>query len=255
VVALLGGGTSTNYKLDLVRNMGPIITDTGNSATYTATDDTAYSGIRIVIYSGTTCNNLTFRPMLELGSTATSYVEHQEQTKTLHLGDIELAKIGTYKDRIYKEKDKWYLEKKNKQIILGNVLEIQEGDIFGVNCKFAVYRNITDMRRTTTQSYDFYCNRVSKSNGVATKYSGYTVAQNIVVIVDDNDTLESASEKLNGSIFYYPLTTPTYTEITNENLIEELNELDKMMSYNGQTNISVNGNLPMILDVSALKGE
>jgi hypothetical protein len=53
----------------------------------------------------------------------------------------------------------------------------------------------------------------------------------------------------------YVLATPTYTEITNENLVNELNELEKMMSYNGQTNISVNGNLPMILDVTALKGE
>jgi hypothetical protein len=54
---------------------------------------------------------------------------------------------------------------------------------------------------------------------------------------------------------YYVLSTPTYEEITNTNLLNELNELEKMMSYNGQTNIDINGNLPMILDVTALKGE
>ena len=54
--------------------------------------------------------------------------------------------------------------------------------------------------------------------------------------------------------FIMYLETPTYEEITNTNLIEEL-EKTKNMSYNGQTNISVSGNLPMILDVTALKGE
>jgi hypothetical protein len=60
---------------------------------------------------------------------------------------------------------------------------------------------------------------------------------------------------LTGLKILYPLATPTYEEITNTNLLNELNELEKMMSYNGTTNISVSGNLPMILDVTALKGE
>lgn len=55
--------------------------------------------------------------------------------------------------------------------------------------------------------------------------------------------------------YYFPINTPTYEEITNTNLLNELNELEKIMSYNGQTNISVSGNLPMILDITALKGE
>ena len=33
------------------------------------------------------------------------------------------------------------------------------------------------------------------------------------------------------------------------------NNLEKMYSYNGTTNIEVVGNLPMIMKVSALKGE
>ena len=47
-----------------------------------------------------------------------------------------------------------------------------------------------------------------------------------------------------------------YVRGLNGNMLNnELNELEKMMSYNGQTNISVSGNLPMLLNVSALKGE
>lgn len=52
-----------------------------------------------------------------------------------------------------------------------------------------------------------------------------------------------------------PLATETTEPITNTELIEDLNNFYNAKSYNGQTNISVEGDLPMILDVSAIKGE
>jgi hypothetical protein len=79
-----------------------------------------------------------------------------------------------------------------------------------------------------------------------------------IKFADTINTKELAKAQLDSMtnfVAYYILETPTYTEITNETLLNELNELEKMMSYNGQTNISVSGNLPMILDVTALKGE
>ena len=54
---------------------------------------------------------------------------------------------------------------------------------------------------------------------------------------------------------YYGLATPNDIEITNETLIEQLDNLEKLKSYNGTTNINCSGNLSAILDVSALKGE
>lgn len=54
----------------------------------------------------------------------------------------------------------------------------------------------------------------------------------------------------------YELAEPTTEPITNTELIEDLNNFyNKAKSYNGQTNISVEGDLQMILDVSAIKGE
>ena len=53
---------------------------------------------------------------LELGSTATTYEPYQEQEYTINLGDIELAKIGNYQDRIYKTDGKWYVEKQTGKI-------------------------------------------------------------------------------------------------------------------------------------------
>ena len=67
-------------------------------------------------------------------------------------------------------------------------------------------------------------------------------------------TLETAQQYLNNSILYYPLTTPTYTEITNTELIEQLDNLYNANSKNGTTNINVSSEyLPFILNISALE--
>lgn len=50
----------------------------------------------------------------------------------------------------------------------------------------------------------------------------------------------------------YVLNTPTYTEITNTELINQLEELYTAKSYDNQTNISVDGDLPLIISASAL---
>ena len=59
---------------------------------------------------------------------------------------------------------------------------------------------------------------------------------------------------LNGLDYSYVLATSTNTEITYQPLIDQLNNLEKAMSYNGQTNISqVNNDLPFVISASALK--
>ena len=380
-----GGGTSTNYKLDLVRNLGPIITDTGTSATYTATSDIAYSGIRIVIYNGTTCDNLIFKPMLEEGSTAHTYEPYY---------NYELCKIGTYQDRIFETSGKQMLnvtatsQTKNnivftinngvvkangtgnssKSLVLGQV-QLEAGKTYylsgcasgGGSGKYTLSINAENdttcladdtgsgasYTPSTSGTYDiklnywynyaisnltFYpmlnegstalpyepygsdkwyiekniykianktnwvvgnvasnnrCPLPLNSNGLAdtiNNYNGINCISNCLIATsqgtqatstdintisinnanayvkfdDATNTKELVKAKLDSMtnfVLYYILKTPTYTEITNETLLNELNELEKMMSYNGQTNISVSGNLPMILDVSALKGE
>ena len=239
-----GGGISTNYKLDLVRNNGPLITDTGTSTTYTATSDTAYSGIRIVIYSGTTCNNLTFKPMLELGSTATSYIEHAEQTQQLRLGDIELAKIGAYQDRIYKNNDKWYIEKNIGKYILESAknwqyISVTQGSLFRSNN--SISNAIID------NSYAPYCNYYkgiplsqtrANNNIIINNSSTYTY----IDIVDNRytsvDTFKTWLASNNVEL-YYVLSTPTTTEITDSALISDLNVLQHLKQYDDTTIITI----------------
>jgi hypothetical protein len=74
--------------------------------------------------------------------------------------------------------------------------------------------------------------------------------------IEKNTTLEEIKEKLIGSYTIYPLATPTYTEITNTELINQLEELYTAKSQEGTTNISITSeDLEMILNVSALKIE
>ena len=55
----------------------------------------------------------------------------------------------------------------------------------------------------------------------------------------------------NNTTVYYVLATPTNTEITDQTLIAQLNAFEKALSYNGETNITTIGNLPIILEASA----
>jgi len=55
---------------------------------------------------------------VEVGSTATTYEPYHAETITIPLGNLELAKIGDYTDRIYKSGGKWWLEKNIEKVIL-----------------------------------------------------------------------------------------------------------------------------------------
>lgn len=56
-----------------------------------------------------------------------------------------------------------------------------------------------------------------------------------------------------NTIVYYILETPTITEITDTTLISQLNNLYNAKSYDDTTVITIDGNLPSILNVSALE--
>ena len=54
---------------------------------------------------------------------------------------------------------------------------------------------------------------------------------------------------------HYVLATPTDTEITDITLINQLEEIYNIMSINGTTKLVIDGDLPLIMKVRALKGE
>lgn len=186
----------------------------------------------------------------------------QSQEYEINLGDIELCKIGTYQDYIYKSGDDWYLHKEiNKYIIdgtNGNYTRITTNrfNISGWPMSYKMERganySISD-KYITVQQYvtdgDFNSGTANMKfalgfhplGGLRIKDSNY----------DDVD-LYKAWVTANPISAYAVLATPTDTQITNAALISQLNALNAGTTYDGTTIITVaSENLAGPLEVKA----
>jgi hypothetical protein len=188
----------------------------------------------------------------------------ETQTQIVSLGDIELCKIGNYQDYLYKSNGKWYKKENIKKAILNGSEQWEYGNITGV----FFTRNFVDYAISDNIPYSSYykgVTNVSGASGMGNKSNytigfinqrGATTPRLYIKNIDmDNANALKTWLETHNTILYYALETPNDIEITNETLIEQLDNLEKMKSYNGTTNIAVVGNLPMIMKVRALKGE
>lgn len=178
---------------------------------------------------------------IEKGSTATSYAPY--------FTPIELCKIGTYQDYIWKDGDTWKVHKAIGKVDLSTCTwytVVQPGILRGT---------------TSIQNVKYVSSNQQVGSAVAEKYiihkgagmsaadlAGYFAIDTAQVSVNTGD----ASINPTGNI-YYALATPTDTEITNEALVGQLEALAAATMYNPQTNITTlyaDGNEQPTLDVS-----
>lgn len=261
----LSGGTS-NVRLRALNNHGgnyiTLANDTGSGAEIdTSTYDVGY--VELTVFNGTTANNVTIKPMVLNSLDNTTYEQYQETTYPVNLGNIELCKKETYQDRIYKQNNKWYLYKAIGKVTLN-------GSETGWTDRGAD----TNTYRT---SIDYIISTIGKSECISNNFKWFsTMASNsqftnndiqaihlrdsgvgIGIRIDKNIASTLADFKTwlstHNTIVYYPLATPTTTEITDTTLIGQLEAISKQLSYKGQTNIIVSGNLPVIINVETLK--
>ena len=194
---------------------------------------------------------------LELGSQATSYAAY--------FTPIELCKIGTYQDYIWKDGDTWKVHKATSKVVLDGIT---------TGAKF------TERMTANNSKYRFrisnllalpanfasgtiaplYCDRLigvtmgNTWNG--TRGICYNdVGNSMIIFIESlqDETLAGANTWLesNNLDVYYVLATPTDTAITNTALIEQLDALvdGNAVVYEGETNIVVTaaeGDLPGI---------
>lgn len=153
----------------------------------------------------------------------------------------------------------WYVNKQiGKYTITGQESSKQyywSSEINGI--KFALDDAIKTVANAPT-----YCNRFNQwysgttaNNYVrlnrTTSYTGFWFGNITIEGVNSIATFKSYATN-NQVLLYYPLATPTYTEITDTTLLSQLEAVKK--SYTTQTNISQeNNDKPFILDVTALK--
>ena len=175
--------------------------------------------------------------MLERGSTPTSYAPY--------FTPIELCKIGTYQDRIYKDSGKWYIEKQVGKVVLDG-REAGWG-IFSNNNAF--YSGAYDTQKpsstatagaimanyyTAESEVNIYNARVDYGIGISSQDRFLIRNKDIATVANLKTWLST-----HPTTVYYPLATPTTTEITDETLLSQLNFLASL--YKGENNISIVG--------------
>lgn len=180
------------------------------------------------------------------------------QTYQIELGDIELCKVGSYQDYIYRANGSWVLHKETASVtfdgsedwrIYNNVLQlyaITDYAITGntpVSDHFAGASNVSGLSAVPDKSICF-----NQTSG-ATTPRFYLKDTSLFMSVSDLQTWLSE----NPTKVYYALETATETVISDATLTTQLDALARANSYNGETNIIVSGNTPAILDVEAFK--
>lgn len=172
-----------------------------------------------------------------------------EKTRTYEfdLGETELCKIDNYQDKIYKENGKWYIHKEIDKIKLSSswnwtIVNGKNGS------NMANTSNFPTKKVVDTNNPRFYCKFLDMA------FLSYTVdTNNVVGIMNAGAATQIRVKHTTGAItiadlktwlnnndvyVYYVLTTPTDEEITDENLIKELNKLYAMNLFYGQFTIT-----------------
>jgi len=184
--------------------------------------------------------NVTERLQLELGSQASAYEPYKGQSYEINLGSIELCKIGTYQDRIYKENGKWWLEKQTGKVVL-NGSETwtgwqQSGGFYRANTILdGSYVFTDDARHPTRVQSSHFTSSTTNNYGIVFQYRAETLfypQSGITSLADFKTWLAS-----NPTTVYYVLATPTTTEITNEEVLEGLEAIGDATLYVGANNI------------------
>ena len=227
-------------------------------------DSTKYYRIRPYFASGNVFANSTLKIQLEYGNTKTDFVAHQEQTYSLTLGTNEICKMPntTYEDTIIGTPDNWKIHREIGKIVYNGTetdlaiynstasrTVISTGDITDIEAleSASVTPNLlcnyfTPVSTNTTWAYGMVSRRQQNNKLYFTLNSGETT-----------DSFKTWLSTHNTNV-YYVLATPIEETITDETLIEELNNLyNNAVSYLDQTNLSATGNLPFIMSASALK--
>ena len=231
-------------------------TSIGQGFTFTTPANCYY--VRFLLTIGATAGaNNTIRPtdvsdiQAETGSVPSAYVPYY---------NIELAKIGTYQDYIYKSGDDWYVHKATNKIILSQSSDVTNRPGGQVNDESALFycTPVNDglSRQMETTSYTLSDHFVPASvYGSSITINGYFIASNHTIAIRArgdslgvSPTLENFKSWItqNPVTIYYALETPTDTKITDTTLIGQLDAIHEWLTRYGYT-ATVVGNLPIVI--------
>lgn len=242
-----------------------IFIDKTSMTSYSGTSD---AGKTIKTLTGNYGSNQTTHItdfMLNKGTTVLPYSAYQTpQTKPINLGTIELNKIGTYQDYIYKSGGNWY-----KHEVIG-IHKFDGTETFSYTTNYSGFRyKNEDMNiNSTNPQNDLLCTHFTiatqrgSTGGTIPVIKTYTNTSDkeYLFICDggsDETTfkawLTTQYNNNNPVTIKYKKLEAQDIPITDTNLISQLEAWYNAQSYNGTTIITSSGSLPMVVKVSALK--
>lgn len=194
--------------------------------------------------------------MGEQGSTATSYVPHQEQNYSFTLGDIELNQIGKYQDYFYKKNGKWYLHKEIDKVVFNGSSNVDVWDSatqVGTSSfyRFAnsAFNDTTKYKSLTPYISDKFIfdnvNSLQEKNIISN--TGVSGANRLWITIDttlmNGTTVDDFETWLSthNTEAYCQLATPTDIKITDITLINQLDAIKNAKSYDDITYITSEG--------------
>ena len=187
-------------------------------------------------------DNVNLELMLEKGSVATTYAPH--------FTPIELCKIGTYQDYIYKSGDDWYIHKDINKVVFNG------SEAWGVA---STNPNMYYLANAVSAAVTEYPSGYSDYFTVVTRYPNQHLGElairgaNKTDLMIRYDTMADTTALTtwlgtHNTSLYYPFATPTDTQITNATLISELDALaTAKIMLDGGTATVTSQYLPAIL--------
>lgn len=211
--------------------------DTHTSYTITTTATATYLGV--FVKAGTnpnkTLQEIAKTIQVEKNPTATEYEPFY---------DINLCKIGDYKDRIYPLNGKWYLEKKISKVVLNG-----SENWYKLNLTFRIDTDLfsdilsAELDNMAISNYFIYW---KNTGGISTQLPNNNfglTATKLIFNIRYNDIADVENFKTwlstHNTEIYYVLETPTTTEITESNYPTLYNQLNNIKLFEGVNHITM----------------
>lgn len=184
--------------------------------------------------------------------TFTTYEPYTSQTQLLSLGNIELAKIGDYTDRIFKSEGKWYKYGAIvKEIFNGSEDGWQIRETSSTNDKRFIKTTSSKAVKTPNSSTvgtvicdKLPANTLTQQNnliqGITTGIASSDYYRDLCMYITATTNYTLAEFKTwlaeNNLTVYYAVETPTTTEITDTTLLGQLENILAMHTNKNVTN-------------------
>ena len=152
----------------------------------------------------------------------------------------------------------WYFKEKVGKKNIADSSAWEDYSAYWGACSFGITKTIFEKQPIAwSDMYSKYFKAYTTSQ--TKNLSNEIVIGSTTLIVNNKETSTLSAFRnwlaSNPFYIYYQLAIPTDTKITDTTMITQLEEIYNLMSYTGTTIIEIDGQLPLVLKVRALKGE